>query len=103
MLDGKLLALVVPFLVILLILIIDAEASSNPNLFVSAENSYFDNHFADSMVVVVIIDPNLSDTDQGKGEPDVTLNGKSLRMMQTNYHQMLAYFTNVDKESRFHS
>jgi len=101
MLDGKLLALAAAFSIILLIPIIDAEASNNPNLFVSAENSYFDNHFAGSMVVeVVIIDPNLSDTGQGKGEPDVTLNGKSLRMVQASDGNWYAYFANVDKAKR---
>jgi len=61
---------------------IEAEASSNPNLFVSAENSQFDNHFSGSMVVEVVIrDSNLSDTDEGKGEPDVTINGKTLVLL----------------------
>ena len=76
----------------------DAEASSNPNLFVSAENSQFNNHFSGSMVVEVVVnDPNLRDTDEGKGEPDVTLNGKSLRMVQATDGQWYAYFANVDK------
>ena len=83
---------------ILLIPIINAEASSNPNLFVSAENSQFDNHFSGSMVIEVVIrDSNLHDTDEGKGEPDVTINGKSLRMVQTADGNWYAYFANVDK------
>ena len=83
---------------ILLIPIINAEASSNPNLFVSAENSQFDNHFSGSMVVeVVIMDNNIRDTDEGKGEPDVTLNGKTLRMVQATDGNWYAYFANVDK------
>jgi hypothetical protein len=50
------------------------------------------------MVVEVIIrDQNLHDTDQGKGEPDVTLNGKSLRMIQATDGNWYAYFANVDK------
>ncbi|MCE9651609.1 MAG: peptidase [Nitrosarchaeum sp.] len=81
-----------------LIPVIQAEASSNPNLFVSAENSQFNNHFSGSMVIEVVIrDPNLHDTDQGKGEPDVTLNGKSLRMIQSGDGNWYAYFANVDK------
>ena len=76
----------------------DAEASSNPNLFVSAENSQFDNHFAGSMVVEVVVrDNNIRDTDQGKGEPDVTLNGKTLRMVQATDGNWYAYFANIDK------
>ncbi|MGH1568161.1 MAG: peptidase [Nitrosopumilus sp.] len=86
------------FSIILLIPIIDAEASSNPNLFVSAENSKFNNYFSGSMVIeVVVIDPNLRDTDEGKGEPDVTINGKSLRMVQATDGSWYAYFANVDK------
>lgn len=76
----------------------NAEASSNPNLFVSAENSQFDNHFSGSMVIEVVIrDSNLHDTDDGKGEPDVTLNGKSLRMVQATDGNWYAYFANVEK------
>ncbi len=74
------------------------EAASNPNLFVSAENSQFNNRFSGSMVIEVVIrDPNLHDTDQGKGEPDVTLNGKSLRMVQATDGNWYAYFANIDK------
>ena len=81
-----------------LVPIIPTEAASNPNLFVSAENSSFDNHFSGSMVIEVVIrDPNLQDTDEGKGEPDVTLNGKSLRMVQSTDGNWYAYFANVDK------
>ena len=41
--------------------------------------------------------PNLHDTDEGKGEPDVTINGKSLRMVQATDGNWYAYFANVDK------
>jgi hypothetical protein len=78
--------------------ILPTEAASNQNLFVSAENSRFNNSFSGSMVVEVVIrDPNLRDTDEGKGEPDVTLNGKSLRMVQSTDGNWYAYFANVDK------
>ena len=96
--DLKYFVLVAIFSILLTIPILDAEASSNPNLFVSAENSQFDNSFSGSMVVeVVVIDPNLSDTGEGKGEPDVTINGKSLRMTQATDGSWYAYFANVDK------
>jgi len=79
-----------------LIPMINAEASSNPNLFVSAENSQFNNYFSGSMVIEVVIrDPNLHDTGEGKGEPDVTLNGKILRMVQATDGNWYAYFANV--------
>jgi len=38
------------FLIISLIPVIQAEAAGNANLFVSAENSKFNNHFSGSMV-----------------------------------------------------
>jgi hypothetical protein len=82
---------------VFLIPTVQAEAT-NPNLFVSAENSRFDNAFSGSMVIEVVIrDSNLQDTDEGKGEPDVTLNGKSLRMVQSTDGNWYAYFANVDK------
>ena len=84
---------------IVLISTVDAaDASSNPDLFVSAENSQFSNHFSGSMVIeVVVTDQNLRDTDEGKGEPDVTINGKSLRMVQATDGSWYAYFAHVDK------
>ena len=43
------------------------NASHAANLFVSAENSQFSNYFAGPMVIeVTVIDPDLTDTDQGK-------------------------------------
>ncbi len=60
-----------------------AEASHNANLFVSAENSLFANTFGGPMVVEIVVnDPSISDTDEGKGEPDVTVNGNDVRMIQ---------------------
>ena len=98
MLDGKDLCLLGIFSIILLIPILDAEASSNPNLFVSAETSQFNNHFSGSMVIEVVVNnPNLHDTDEGKGEPDVTINGKTLRMVQATDGNWYAYFANVGK------
>jgi hypothetical protein len=83
---------------LLIPLLSEASAASNPNLYVSAENSLYNNHFTGSMVIeVVVSDPNLSDTDEGKGEPDVTLNGNALRMVQAGDGKWYAYFANVDK------
>ena len=57
--------------------------AANANLFVSAENSQFDNYMSGPQVIeVVIIDSDINDTDERKGEPDVTVNGKILRMVQ---------------------
>jgi len=75
-----------------------AHASHNPNLLVSAENLIFGNYFAGAIVVeVVIYEPNLIDTDEEKGEPDVTINGKQLRMAQASDGKWYAYFANVEK------
>lgn len=98
MLGMKFLFIVMILSLITLIPIMDADASSNPNLFVSAENSQFANHFSGSMVIEVVVnDPNLKDTGQGKGEPDVTINGKSLRMAQATDGNWYAYFANAQK------
>ena len=94
----KYLCLPILFSLISIIPILDAEASSNPNLFVSAENPLFENHFSGSMIVEVIIrDNDIRDTDEGKGEPDVTINGKDLRMVQATDGNWYGYFANVKK------
>ena len=86
------------FSIISLIPLINADAATNSNLFVSAENPQFNNHFSGSMVVEVIIrDSDIRSTDEGKGEPDVTLNGKNLRMIQSTDGNWYAYFANVNK------
>ncbi|MGI0040757.1 MAG: peptidase, partial [Nitrosopumilaceae archaeon] len=78
---------------------VDVNAQSvHPNLFVSAENTFFQNHFSGSMVVEVVIrDSSISDTDEAKGEPDVTINGKDLRMVQGSDGNWYAYFANMEK------
>jgi hypothetical protein len=77
------------------------DAASNPNLFVSAENPIYDNHFAGSMVIeVVVSDPNYNDVDEAEGEPDVTLNGNDLRMVQGTDGKWYAYFANIDAAKR---
>ena len=87
------------FPILLLVFVIPpAFAASHANLFVSAENPLFSNHFAGSMVVEVVIrDPMISDTSEGKGEPNVSLNGKKLRMIQGSDGSWYAYFANKEK------
>jgi len=73
-----------------------AAHAANANLFVSAENSQFDNYMAGAMVIeVVVIDSDISDTNEGKGEPDVTVQGKSLRMAQATDGNWYGYFANL--------
>lgn len=68
-------------------------AAANANLFVSAENSQFQNYFAGPMVIeVVVIDSDIKDTDEAKGEPDVTINGNKLRMAQATDGNWYGYF-----------
>ncbi len=70
-----------------------AAYAANANLFVSAENSQFDNYMSGPQVIeVVIIDSDINDTDQSKGEPDVTINGKIMRMVQAVDGNWYGYF-----------
>jgi hypothetical protein len=70
-----------------------AAYAANANLFVSAENSQFDNYMSGPQVIeVVVIDSDINDTDQAKGEPDVTVNGKILRMAQAVDGNWYGYF-----------
>ena len=91
------------FLVILLILpqtspLGNAKAySDHPNLFVSAENSLFKNHFSGAMVVEVIVREDNTQLDQTLGEPPVTVNGRQLRMVQSSDGSWYAFFANTDK------
>ncbi len=71
--------------------------AANANLFVSAENSKFDNYMSGPQVIeVTIIDSSISDTNEGEGEPDVTVNGNNLRMVQATDGNWYGYF--ADKE-----
>ena len=73
--------------------VMPAAHAANANLFVSAENSQFDNYMAGPMVIeVVVIDTDISDTNEGKGEPDVTVQGKDLRMAQATDGNWYGYF-----------
>ena len=75
----------------------DARAtySDHPNLFVSAENSVFQNHFSGAMVIEVIVKEDNSQLDQAQGEPNVNLNGKQLRMAQASDGYWYAFFANT--------
>ena len=73
--------------------VMPAAHAANPNLFVSAENSQFDNYMSGPQVIeVVVIDSDINDTDEAKGEPDVTVNGKDLRMVQAVDGNWYGYF-----------
>jgi hypothetical protein len=73
--------------------VMPAAHAANANLFVSAENSQFDNYMSGPQVIeVVVIDSDINDTDEAKGEPDVTINGKNLRMVQAVDGNWYGYF-----------
>jgi hypothetical protein len=70
-----------------------AQVASHPNLFVSAENSQYNNYFAGPQVIQVVVnDPNINRLDQAYGEPVVTVNGKRLRMAQATDGNWYGYF-----------
>jgi len=76
-------------------------AAANANLFVSAENSQFKNYVSGPQVTeVVVIDSDIKDTDKGKGEPDVTVNGNKLRMVQTTDGNWYGYFADRDQAQK---
>src|SRR3990172_6407668 len=78
-----------------------AEAAHNANLFVSAESSIFKNTFGGPMVIEIVInDPALTDTDEAKGEPDVTVNGKDVRMAQATDGLWYAYIADKTQAQR---
>lgn len=73
--------------------LVERQVNVNSNLFVSANNPKFDNTFAGPQVIeVVISDPDISNVDELLGEPDVTVNGKDLRMVQATDGNWYAYF-----------
>ncbi|TLX96433.1 MAG: hypothetical protein E6K91_00110 [Thaumarchaeota archaeon] len=75
-----------------------AHAATNANLFVSAENSLYNNYFAGPQVIqVVVSDPDINRLDQSYGEPTVTINGKKLRMAQNTDGNWYAYFADRDQ------
>ncbi len=80
--------------------VMPAAHAANANLFVSAENSQFDNYMSGPQVIeVVVIDSDIDDTDEAKGEPDVTVNGKILRMVQAVDGNWYGYFADRQQAS----
>ncbi len=71
--------------------------AANANLFVSGENSQFDNYMAGAQVIeVVVIDSDIKETDHAQGEPDVTINGETLRMSQAVDGNWYGYFADLE-------
>ncbi|MDF2424632.1 MAG: hypothetical protein OPY03_04960, partial [Nitrosopumilus sp.] len=73
-----------------------AAFAANANLFVSAENSQFDNYMSGPQVIeVVVLDSDINAIDDPVGEPDVTINGKTLRMVQAVDGNWYGYFADL--------
>ena len=70
--------------------------SDHPNLFVSAENSLFTNHFSGPMIVQVIVQEDNTQLDQAIGQPNVSVNGRHLQMVQGSDGNWHAFFANTD-------
>ncbi|MGA9228561.1 MAG: peptidase [Nitrosotalea sp.] len=70
--------------------------SDHPNLFVSAENSLFNNYFSGPMVVEVMVTEASNQLDQALGEPNVSVAGKRLRMVQGSDSNWYGFFANTD-------
>ncbi len=70
--------------------------SDHPNLFVSAENSLFDNHISGPMVTEVIVREDNAQLDQAIGQPNVSINGRHLQMAQGSDGAWYAFFANTD-------
>ena len=78
--------------------VMPAAHAANANLFVSAENSQFDNYMSGPQVIeVVVINPEINDTDELKGEPDVEVNGQELRMVQAVDGNWYGYFADLTR------
>ena len=74
-----------------------AAHAIQPNLFVSAENSQFDSYMSGPQVIEVVVnDSDINETNESKGEPDVTVNGKDLRMVQATDGNWYGYFASQE-------
>ena len=77
--------------------VMPAAEAANANLFVSAENSMFENYIAGPQVIEVVVDdPGISDTDEAEGTPDVEVNGNDLLMTQASDGRWYGYFASKD-------
>jgi predicted secreted protein with PEFG-CTERM motif len=89
----KFLILTIFSLLIVSIIVVPEASAENPNLFVSAENSQNKNTFSGPMVIEVkIIDNDIFAIDKAWAEPNVTINGTTLKMIQATDGHWYGYF-----------
>jgi len=82
--------------IISIISVDDAFASHNPNLIVSAENTETNNLITFPQVIEIVIDDSdISSTTSVLDEPNVTVNGKIVRMVQATDGKWYAYFSDI--------
>jgi len=89
---------IIPVIISVIIIggIIPLSFSSNPNLFVTPEIEQSGIFYGHQVVGVMVVDSDISETDEAKGEPDVTVNGKTLRMIQSVDGNWYGYFASRD-------
>ncbi len=76
-------------------------AQSNQNLYVSAENSLFENHFAGPMVIEVMVDDSdISSLVGSVQEPDVTIDDNKLNMVQSDDGKWYGYFADKNQAQK---
>lgn len=66
--------------------------SSTDNIFINPEIAQAGIFVGDQVVEVKIVDPDISNTNEAKAEPDVKVNGKELRMVQSSDGNWYGYF-----------
>jgi len=66
--------------------------SNNHNIFINPEIAQAGILVGDQVVEVKIVDPDISNTNEVKAEPDVKVNGKELRMVQSSDGNWYGYF-----------
>jgi len=73
------------------------EPTDTPNLNVITGNPQFPNSIIGPDVVTIeVIDSDIDDIDEAKGEPDVTVNGKIIRMIQAEDGNWYGYFAELN-------
>ena len=89
---------IIPVIISVIIIggIIPLSFSSNSNLFVTPEIEQSGIFYGHQVVGVMVVDSDISETDEAKGEPDVTVNGKTLRMIQSVDGNWYGYFASRD-------
>jgi hypothetical protein len=80
-----------------LIIPVEAQSSSHPNLIVSAENTYWDNTFSGFQVIEIVVDDlDISDITSIQTEPNVTVGGYTIRMAQATDGKWYGYVASKD-------